>query len=780
MKAPHNVHVCIACCAGIIIAALTLSLPLAWLLAGILLAAAGTILNLYGRAWDRIFLICCILAGGFWFSMSRVEYHRQLEYNQTFHQEKIAVSGTIVSRPRAGRTGYWFVIRPDDDGPVRKDQPRGRLIGFVKEVHSDDWYGRRVKVEGRFQAIAAKSRGIPDYSEIEKITGLISIPETPVFQTGFGLPFPSIWADRVRQKLTRFGATVLEPVNLRLLHGIVFGDPLADEDSRFLNNLRRTSTIHLLSVSGMHVGFIALTINFLLGLCRLPKRLRIIPLGGGVWFYIMMTGMDPPTLRAGIMLMIVQIADLLRVSDLPLNRLSLAALTLLIINPCHLFDLSFQLTFAATFGVSCLYPLLEEYFPARRKYSGLLWKALLASLSAQLMIAPLLVDYFQLISWIAPLANIILIIPGEIAVIGGLAGETLGNFWPWLGRQVLTAINFLLNLMRGFINYSGELPWAASWSPSWPWPWLIGYYLGLALLLDALRPNLLDRRQRQFKAGPVALGVLVFLNLLVWTNYFNYQGDYLQIVFLDVGQGDAIVIKAPNGRYTMVDGGDVGRGRRVILPYLRQNGILRLERVFLTHYHRDHWGGIIEVLKEVSANTVFLPPPGMNQAHEAFAAAFDYPLRQRRTVAKGMSFELGKGANLEVLEVPDLESENDRSVVLLINFGKIRLLLTGDLSFKGEELLLEGSPYRLRAALLKVGHHGSDYASGVPFLTQIKPGLAMISVGADNRYGHPGSATLNRLRSLGAKVFRTDYRGIIDCRVYRERILIRTTKDGKR
>jgi competence protein ComEC len=780
MKLPHNLYALIAIAIGIIGAASIQIAPLCWLLTGLVIIAAGIILRLYKGNIGSLILLGFLIGGGFWFSMARSAYLRQIIHNQTLNEQKISVAGTVILRPKPSRNGYWFVMGLPKPGPDRMKHPQGRVMVFIKDVPSDDWYGRKLRVTGRFEAFPGKTTGFPDYLEIDSITGSISVAEPPQFETGYGLPPPFIWADRIRRRLTGFGRTVLEPRNARLLHGIIFGDSLGGGDEKFLMNLQRTSTIHLLSVSGMHVGFVALSLNFLLGLFRIPKRWRIGPLIAGVWFYIMMTGMDPPALRAGIMLMIMLIGDVLRARDIPLNRLSLAAIILLLITPFNLFDISFQLTFTATFGVSCLYPLLVEFFPVKRRCLGLLWKALLVSLSAQLMLAPFLIHYFQMISWVAPLANIILLIPGETAVIGGLAGEAVGNFQPWLGGLILVFINYLLNFIRSLINWLGAFPWAASWASPWPWPWFFGYYLGLGLILDALRPNLINQKKRRFKAAPVLIGSLLLINLIVWGLYLvQLRGDYLQVVFLDVGQGDAILVRSLNGKYALVDGGDEGRGKRAILPYFRKNGVLRLERVFLSHYHKDHWGGLIEVLERVPVESLLLPPGNQTADCLRFEGRLGSAKVNPRTVCPGMFFNMGEEAGLEVLEVPDLKSENDRSIVLLIVFGKIRLLLTGDLSFKGEELLLKKCPHRVRAALLKVGHHGSNYASGLPFLSQVKPGLAMISAGAKNRFGHPGSDTINRLRSLGVKVFRTDTQGIIECRIYKDRILVRTAKDGK-
>ncbi len=705
-------------------------------------------------------------------------YQGQVQSNQAFDKQEILVDGTIIARPEPTRAGFWFVMRLKTGFSEGLPLPRGRVTVFINDVPSDDWYGRNVKIKGRFRAIPLKTTGFPDYLEIHSITGSISASEPLRFQAGFGLSLPFIWADQIRQRMTGFGERILEPGNARLLHGILFGDSLGGAEDRFLVNLQRTSTIHMLSVSGMHVGFVAVTLSFLLGLLKIPKRWQVGPLITGVWFYIMMTGMDPPALRAGIMLTIVLIGNILQVGDIPLNRLSLAAIVLLSMNPYNLFDPSFQLTFAATSGVSCLYPLLAEYLPVKRKFLALLWKALLVSVSAQLMLVPILIQYFQMVSWVSPLANILLIFPGEVAVIGGLAGEAIGNFQPFLGGLVLALIQQLLDLIKVFVNWLGSFSWAASWSPQWPWPWIAGYYIGLALFIDSLRPNIFNRKQRQFKLGPVLIGLLLFINLVVWgVYYYQIRGEYLQVVFLDVGQGDAILLRSPNGEYALVDGGDKGRGKRAILPYFQKTGIMGLEMVILTHYHQDHWGGLIEVLNKVPAKAVLLPPVKETKDYLSFEAGIKSTPISHRTIHKGMIFKMGKGASLEVLEIPNLGSENDCSVVLLVSFGKIRLMLTGDLSFKGEELLLSRMPHRLNAALLKVGHHGSNYSSGLSFLSQIKPGLAIISVGAGNRFGHPGTATVNRLRSLGAKIFRTDSLGIIDCRIYKDRIMVRTIKD---
>jgi competence protein ComEC len=782
MKLQFSLAFLILAVGGILAAAFGVLTPLHWLLGGLGALCLGVVfMVLNRRRIDWLIVLCFFSIGGFLFSLVRQNYLGQLQLNRNFDQQKVALEGTIIQRPAPAQSGCRFTLLVTPD---RRHHPTGKITVYYPQMVNPDWYGRRLQLTGKFKALPVNRFFLPEFFERRRIAGTLSVTESPNLLRKNGLPGPYLWANRVRESLRGVGDRFLKPGNAGLLHGMVFGDKLGggDEEEQLVNDFRRTGTIHLLSVSGLHIGFAVYFLTLLLGWSKVPKKWRILPLTLGVWLYIMMTGMEPPVIRAGLMVLIFMIGELLEINDDNLNRLSLAALLLLLFDPYNLFEVGFQLSFTATLGVVWLYPLLKDYFKVKLKLAFLkpVWDGLLVSLGAQFMVLPILINYFQQISWISPIVNLFLIIPSELVVVGGLVGEGIGTIFPWLGQVVLTLVDWAITSVRWIVHFCGGQSWAASWLPRLPWPWVLAYYLGLFVLLDLLRPNLITQK-RKINYGSVVISALVILNLVVWTGFFyRIQRDFVEVDFLDVGQGDAIFIRTPDGINALVDGGDQGRGKQRILPFLRENGVGRLDVVFGTHGHRDHLGGLAEVLREVPVNTLYLRPNSSNYTIRDFLRKLNRVKITRKSAYNGMKFKLGGAVDGEVLSVPDFDKqdENNRSLVLVIFYGKNKLILTGDLGFEGEERLQRRYAPILRASVLKVGHHGSNTATGRPFLTQVRPKLTVISVGAQNSYGHPGNQTLNRLRSTGVPVYRTDRQGRISLRIYRDKLVVSTEKGG--
>jgi len=501
-----------------------------------------------------------------------------------------------------------------------------------------------------------------------------------------------------------------------------------------------------------------------------PKSWRLIPLVLVSTLYIMMTGMEPPVLRAGLMLFCYLLGENLDAKDQPLNRLSFAALVLLVMRPNNLFEIGFQLSIMATLGIVVIYPALAECFSVKQKWLKPIWKGLLVSSAAQLAILPLLVNYFQQIAWSSPVVNLLLMIPAEIVVVGGLLGESLSLLLPWLGWFCLKIVDLTLNLIRLLVHLIGSQSWAAGFSPSWTWCWMLGYYLALVLLWEAWRPNLISRHVRDW--GLALVVFLILLNLVVWLQLPHFLAEpALKITMLNVGQGDAIFVQAPDGARILIDGGDVGEGKAQVLPFLRKEGVERLDLVLGTHGHRDHLGGLSEVLVEIPTEKLLLPVPQTDDA-QVFLRQLKR-LRLKPTFCSKMRFRFGNQVIAQIISLPEAEDENDRSLVLALTYGKNQILLTGDLTEKGEAILYKQYPEYRKLAILKVGHHGSQYSTTLPFLTQVRPKIALISVGKDNRYGHPGTETLKRLYSLGIPIYRTDRQGQIDLALYLDRIIIK-------
>jgi competence protein ComEC len=334
----------------------------------------------------------------------------------------------------------------------------------------------------------------------------------------------------------------------------------------------------------------------------------------------------------------------------------------------------------------------------------------------------------------------------------------------------------MLTLTGQIVRLIGSPSWAVGWSPEWSWMWVAGYYLALFLAVDWLHPNRLTGKFH-LKLSPASalIGLLILANLVCWSVLgYRIHPRYLQLAMLDVGQGDALLVKTPDGHSVLVDAGDVGKGNGRVLPALREAGIDRLDQVYISHGHRDHLGGLGELIGRVGIGALYYPAGNETpELREILAKAARARVRCH-SVSRDQTMKLGDYVSEAVYPVDagEMGAENDRSLVLMIDYGKNKILLTGDLGPEGEAMLVQKFPQRLRSTVLKVAHHGSDLGTGMPFLAQIKPAVALISVGASNRYGHPGPGVLNRLRSLGIPVYRTDRQGRIDLRIYQEYLTV--------
>jgi competence protein ComEC len=250
---------------------------------------------------------------------------------------------------------------------------------------------------------------------------------------------------------------------------------------------------------------------------------------------------------------------------------------------------------------------------------------------------------------------------------------------------------------------------------------------------------------------------------------FVTQGR-LQIYALDVGQGDSALVITPEGKSVLIDAGPPQAGDEVVAA-LRKRDVRSLDLAVATHPHADHIGGMRQVIENFGVkNFLDSGQEYASKEYERMLLALQEKGIRPIFAKKGMKFDLDSGVKLEVLNPPGGQwikevrrggsVENANSIVLRLGYGNFSMLFTGDAETETEDLLMEsGAP--LHAQILKVGHHGSRYATSARFLDAVDPEAAVISCGADNRYGHPARQTLDRLRKAGVKIYRTDLNGEI-------------------
>ncbi len=662
---------------------------------------------------------------------------------ETLHRGTAVYFGCRLSAWRAG------------NGPWRKPPRTYRL--WLTRLPARIDYGLRFEAAGGLTP-AARPAGVDGFFRVKRIEAAGGRAGNPMARA----------AAAVRAAMDKTFQRYLGSVEHALMAGLVFGD-LPQLSPKILAWFRDSGTVHLLSAGGLHVGFIvALSLGLagLLGWRDLRAWALALP---AVLGYAAICGNKPPILRAAVMAMAVGVGVLWRRRLKAANLFGLAALAVLAVQPSALWTLSFQLTFTACAGLLFLYPSWVSWCPARLAMPG---RPLLVSLAATLAVLPIQAAVFGRMSLIGPLANLALVPLAGIIVPLGLVSGLIGAVLPWLAAPMVAGLGLLLDLMLALARLAASLPVAACNLPAWP-PWLTAcYYLGLGLLGFGARRNTLNKKPR---LAPVtlALTAAVLLAMFLWWHVLAVPRD-LSVTFLDVGQGDCTIIRAPGGQTAMVDGGGEEMGPR-ILAYLRRQGINRLDLLIITHPHSDHIGGLEEVAGEIPIGRVL--DPGWANASASYRRlllelkAQQVPWQRAR---RGLAFKLGMKVTGSVLypfaDAPPPEDCNDGSLVIRLRFGGETLLLPGDLSAEGEAALLQAGD-DLSATLLKVAHHGSESGTSPLWLAAVRPRAAVIPVGRNNSFHHPHPSTLARLWAAGVKVCRLDKSGTVrwrtDGRQYR-------------
>ena len=584
----------------------------------------------------------------------------------------------------------------------------------------------------------------------------------------------------VRQIITRN----LEGAPAELLLGLLLGEKRRiPEEVRIA--FRGTGLAHALVVSGLHVGLVASFFFFLFRIARFSDRVSSAATIAVLLLYALLTEAQVPVVRAALMGAVVLLGRILQRQGDIYNTLGLAALSILIIWPESPWSLSFQLSFAATWSIVALHQPLALIFPlAWRREDGRIgrWivRPLSASLAAQLGTGPLIAHTFQELALVGVVANLIVVPLLALAVGLGVLAVLTGWVFSWVATAFNAANYLVLSALLELVALLAALPFAAVEVPR---PGAL--FFGLAIVLSLLGP-LLPQSQQARRA--VIFVLLIGANIAVWSHVFRSRD--LEIFFLDVGQGDAAVLRFPNGRTMVVDGGErserFDNGARVLLPFLRYLGVGRVDVVVVSHPHNDHIGGLIALLEEVEVGHFI----DGGQVYDSWTArrlkqlVAEQGLRYHRVAAGDSLVGLGDVGGLVLHpngEFVDPMGEspygiNNGSVAFSLSYGAVRVLFTGDLEEETDSAVLAWGP-RLGANLVKVAHHGSRTSSQPTFIELAAPRVAVISLGLDNKFNHPAPEVIARYRAHGVRVLRTDQSGAILVRIDGAGLVVETMID---
>jgi len=706
--------------------------------------AVGVALSRIGALWS----IAPLLIAGLTLAPIRLSMRR----THTWLWASIAIagvtSGVLSTRsdtchPAGPLVTGHFLARPvDGAAPFRLDggacEVRVVLSGTAVRP------GVHVQVEGEWR----EGRGGPWFLG----QGAQEMPSTDSGWRWIGVR----WRDSLVERLRRqYGerAPLVSALILARREGL---DPEVREA------FARSGTAHLLAISGFHVGVVAGLVLTLLRVAGLPRRRAAVVAAAGTWLYVALLGFPDAACRAALIIALVAVSRARGRPPARWGALGAALLLLLAQDPSRLWSPGFQLSFGGAAGLVAWSRPIQAYIAkvSRGRVPAALSSGLAAGLAATAATLPIVAWHFERISLagipatLAASPLVALAVPGAICGLGlDLVSEKAGAF---VAGGVTVALGVLQAGAVRIAAYEQASVWVSHSTVQLA---ACGVALGV---LVARRERLRGARRR------VTTAAWALMVLALWPVLLSWSGrGTVQLVFIDVGQGDAIAIRTPKSRWLVVDAGPPSTSpgeQHPVLRELQRRGARRIEALVLTHPDLDHIGGAAALLAAVPIGEVVDPArPSPKRAYiEVLEASVAEGVPWRRAQA-GDHWEID-GLVLDVLapgeHIVDADTDaNASSVVLRLRWGDFDALLMGDAPAAVEQVL--AGDFDGGIEVLKVGHHGSDTSSDGVFLAHTRPEVAIVSAGRRNRFGHPSPAVLGRLDDVGARIRRTDREGTI-------------------
>lgn len=586
---------------------------------------------------------------------------------------------------------------------------------------------------------------------------------------------------------------------------------LADDINEYFSE---SNLLHMLSISGMHISYICLIINFLLR--KINKKIAKILTIGILIFYIFLTGGIPSVIRACITQILFLTSTLFYRKSNIYTNLSVASIIILIINPFSIFDIGFILSYLGTISILVFYKHIEEFvsilqiklysvFKPRlprekskiaKRFNKIIFymkETVIISISANILIIPVTMYFFNTISLSFVLSNLLatpilvcVIIFSLIFFIVSFCSIKLGYFLAYI-------LNFTIDNLINIVRFCSYIPFnkILICSPNILEITLIYTFIFVITFLykkDKLNikyiMQILNKvKKRNIKKLLVLACIFIIMIVFIYKNYNNR----LKIFFIDVGQGDSTLIITPKNKKILIDGGgsEFGKfniGEKILMPYLLNRKIKKIDYIIISHFDTDHCGGLLYVMEKIKVNNVIIGKQNeSSDNYEKFKKIVKNKKINIRVVEMGDILKIEDELYFEVLwpmtnKMISENSINNNSLVCKMNYKKNSILFTGDIEEIAEKKILELYSKNLgilKADILKVGHHGSKTSSSLDFINAINPKYALIGVGKDNKFGHPSNIIINRLENKNVNILRTDQNGEISIFIKNKKIRIK-------
>ena len=766
----------------------------------------------YARRRDRrilpVFLfVVGMFAGVFRMGAEQTVFSREEEFFREEYEDGVVLQGTVQSVKE--KDGTLEVVLKNCETEDADGETLRSVLCYLNEDSEFPAVGEKIRVFGEGKtADPARNPGVFDHQLYCRAKGISGIIYADGY-TGMGgkahIVSDSLY--RIRRQLSGRLKLIALPEDAGILSAVLLGEK-EDLDSAVYELYRKNGISHLLAISGLHISIVGLGIWKLFRKGGAGFWISGIFAGGFLIAYGMMVGSGPSVVRAVSMAGLSFLAAAAgRTYDLP-TAMCIPALGLLLTHPYLLTQASFQLSFLAV--ISLVYPgrlfsVRRETFFTNEKFSAAA-SAFFVSLSLQMVTAPVVCWHSFGIPVYGVFLNLLVIPLMTYVVLSGFIGLGLSFLSVSAGGAMLGGAHYILKLYEVVCNGIGKLP-GAELVLGQPEVWKIGCYYGLVVsgaiiyergmkiaekfhekkhkskekseesVLNLWKTRILiDRKHR-----------LVFL-CAAWLLAFFFllpsRPAGLSVTFLDVGQGDGIVLRFAS-RTILVDCGSSQQksvGEKVLVPYLRSQGVTYVDLAVMTHGDQDHINGIRYLLEHpesgIRLGGLMMPKAGNDEIYGKMAELAKEQEIPVYYAAAGDRIEniAGKGMYMECLS-PDGEEKfsdrNEESLVFRVTYDRFSMMLTGDLETGGEENLVE-SGVLSPVTVLKAGHHGSATSSGESFLEKLFPEITVLSYGRKNRYGHPAKEVKERLEKFGSEILETGISGAVMIQTDGKRMKVRT------
>ena len=680
------------------------------------------------------------------------KYHKV--YKNTKNIEN--VKAVILKGPIENEYTYKYIVKAKTGQLKNK-----KFIIYINKNNNKLFkYGDLIKIQGEYSSpqTARNYKGF-DYSKYLKtlkIYGIIKIEEANLLKEN-DLNFVLININNLKQKIIDHANKNMPQKTANLLLGLLIGQKDNIQED-IIKSFRTANLSHILAVSGAHTSYIILGLTYIITKSKAPRRIGYIITIIILLVFIIITGASYSVIRACIMSIITISAKLFYKKENFFISICVSLFIILIQNPFAINDIGLKLSFLGTIGIIVFNKNITEFF-IRIKIKENIAKVLSLTFSAQLMIMPITILNFNTFSLTFFISNILASpLLGIIIILGFIA-----IFVSFVLNPISKILFFVLNLFLELLIFISEIvtkiPGSSILVKTPNLVSVITYYI-LILFINyffIIKKNPIRRFQKKIIKictiknikRIIKIIARIFLIISFLTMLVRVINPTLKIYFIDVGQGDCTLIITPKGKKILIDGGE-GKNE-ILLPYLLDRGINKIDYIIISHFDSDHCNGLIEVMEKIKVGKVIVSKqPGESEEYRNILEiikrknieAYVVKAQDRITIEKDLYINILNPAGK--LEFNDL---NNNAMVAKLIYKNFSMLFTGDIE-KAEENIAQKYKNNLKSTILKVAHHGSKTSTNEEFLKYVEPQIALIGVGENNKFGHPNQQTIEKLKNI--------------------------------